>query len=114
MLELTKKLMAEGLISMTEAARLFGSCRSQAPTHPNTVVRKCRPGDRLPDGTRLVLEHVQVANRLMTSRQAVERHVAALTAAFAAPADAPPAPRSPAQRKRASDAAANELRRRGS
>ncbi len=107
MLELTKRLMTEGLISMSEAAKMFGSCRNGAPTHPSTVGRMFLKGDLLPDGTRLKLEHVRVANRLMTSRQAVLRHIAALTAAYAA---APVvAPRSPAQRRRASEAAARKL-----
>lgn len=107
MLELTKRLMSEGLISMSEAAKLFGSCRSGAATHRATLTRKCLKGDRLPDGTRLRLEHVRVANRLMTSRAAVVRYVAALTAA---PAAVPAiALRSPAARRRGSDAAARAL-----
>ena len=109
MLELTKRLMTEGLISMSEAAKMFGSCRSGAPTHPGTMTRKCLKGDPLPDGTRLKLAHVRVANRLMTSREAVLRHIAALTAAF----ETAPAVtfRSPAQRNRVSEAAARDLNR---
>lgn len=92
MLELTKQLMTEGLISMKEAAKMFGSCRSGAGTHPATVTRKCLQGDRLPDGTRLKLEHVRVANRLMTSRDAVLRHIAALTAGCEPAPAQPPVP----------------------
>jgi hypothetical protein len=108
MLELTKQLMAEGLISMSEAAKMFGSCRNGAGTHPATVTRKCLKGDRLPDGTRIKLEHVRVANRLMTSGQAVVRHIAGLTAGCedASPRTAP-LPR-PASARRAATARAVE------
>lgn len=111
MLELTQQLMTEGLISMSEAAKMFGSCRSGVPTHRATVTRKCLKGDPLPDGTRLRLEHVRVANRLMTSREAVIRHVTALTEALNS--HNPPSSRAPATRSRESEAALNEVARRG-
>jgi hypothetical protein len=115
MTETVERLMAEGLISMSEAAKMFGSCRSGAATHPATLTRKCLKGDPLPDGTRLKLEHVRVANRLMTSRQAVIRHITAMTAAAEpVPAEpARPAPSTPKARTKAATRAAEVLQRRG-
>lgn len=109
MVEIVERLMSEGFISMAEAAKMFGSCRNGAATHPATLARKCLKGDLLPDGTRLKLEHVRVANRLMTSRQAVVRHIAALTAAAGQPATSEAPVRSPAARTRDSAKAAAEL-----
>ncbi len=83
MLDATKRLMAEGLISMAAAAKMYGSSRSGLPTHSSTLTRKCNRGDVLPDGSYRRLEHVRVANRLMTSAEAVARHIAAVTEAFA-------------------------------
>ena len=106
-----EELIAEGLISMSEAAKMFGSCRNGKPTHPATLTRKCLKGDLLPDGTRLRLEHVRVANRLMTTRQAVIRHLTALTEALNRNDSIPS--RSPNARHRQSEAAGRELARRG-
>jgi Protein of unknown function (DUF1580) len=113
MLELTKQLMTEGLISMSEAAKMFGSCRNGVGTHPATVTRKCLKGDRLPDGTRLKLEHVRVANRLMTSREAVIRYIAETTGACEANS-APTSPKPVASpRHSASERAVKRLKERG-
>ena len=111
--QLVERLISEGLISMAQAAKMYGSCRGGAATHPATLTRKCLKGDLLPNGTRRKLEHVRVANRLMTTRQAVIRHIAAITTATNSPTGNAAPVRSPAARHRASEQAGKELEQMG-
>jgi hypothetical protein len=105
------RLTAEGLISLTAAAPLLGSYRRGRPTHPATLARHCLTGCVGPDGVRRRLEHLRVSGRLMTTRPAVLRYLAAQQPPDAG--DPPPAPRPPAARARASARADEELRRLG-
>lgn len=102
--KLIERLISEGAIGMTEAASLPGTFRGGRPCHPSTLTRWCLTGVRLPDGTVLRLEHFRVAGRLMTSRAALLRFLAAQQTG---PPDPPP--RSPAQRDRDAAAAGLEL-----
>ncbi|QDU21822.1 DUF1580 domain-containing protein [Urbifossiella limnaea] len=107
--DLVDRLLTEGPIGPAAAARLYGSYRSGRPTHPSTVVRHIQEGVRLADGTTLRLEGVRIGGRLVTSRAAVVRFVAAQQPAAAEQPAATP-PRSPAQRATAADAAGERLK----
>ncbi|MFO0796375.1 MAG: DUF1580 domain-containing protein [Gemmataceae bacterium] len=105
--DLVERLLTEGPIGPAAAARLYGSYRGGRPTHPSTIVRHIQDGVRLADGTVLRLEGVRIGGRLVTSRPAIVRFIAAQQ-----PADAPaPArPRSPAAGATAADAAGERLK----
>ena len=107
---LIERLIAEGTIGMSETARLLGTFRGGRPCHPSTPTRWCLDGVKLLDGRVLRLEHYRTAGRLMTSRAALVRFLAAQQQ----PVDVPDVIlRSPAQRKRASDGCSTELTRMG-
>ncbi|AMV27355.1 hypothetical protein VT84_23350 [Gemmata sp. SH-PL17] len=101
--ELVEALTDEGLISMKDAAKLYGRKTNYA-----TVRRHCLDGIVLPDGTRLHLEHIRLAGSIVTSKQAVIRFIAAQN-------ETPPVSgqirnrETPAQRTRAQAAASAEM-----
>ncbi len=103
-------LLAEELISLAAAARLFPGARGAVRVNPATVHRWCTKGTRTPDGNVVKLEFVRAGCRVLTSRQAVARYVAALSVA---PESAEIPTRSPLARKRAADAAAAALKAMG-
>ena len=74
---MVEKLVGEGLISMSAAARLYGQARSGVPTHRSTPARHAIKGVRLSDGRLLRLESVRVNGQLRTSRAAVLRFIVA-------------------------------------
>src|SRR5262245_14006607 len=96
---------------MNAAAKLFGTFKGGRPVHPSTVSRWASAGVVVAGGTRLRLEAVRLAGRLVTSRAAVVRFVQAQQDSPSAPE--PPATRSLAERHRAARAAAAELGRMG-
>jgi hypothetical protein len=105
-----ERLISEGPIGMAETGRMLGSFRGGRPCHSSTPARWCLSGVKLADGRTLRLEHYRTAGRLMTSRAALIRFLAAQQV----PVDVPDvAPRSPAERRRAVNAAAEELKRLG-
>jgi len=94
------KLVFERLISFIEATRV-----TPGRPHVSTVVRWGTKGVR-----GVLLETILVGGRRFTSHEAIERFIAAVTAA----ANGEPAPtRTPAQRQREHDRAAAELARDG-
>lgn len=93
------RLLDEHPIGMSQAARLLGTFRGGRACHPSTVVRWCHPGVRLADGRQLRLEHLKVAGRLMTSRPALLRFLAAQQTPDSCPEVEPP--RTAAERRRA-------------
>jgi hypothetical protein len=105
------RILSEGPIGASEAARLLGVFRGGRSTHPSTPVRWMLSGVQLADGRRLKLEHIRVANRLMTSRPALVRFLVAQQSPDAV-LDAEPV-RTPASRRRAAARAEEELARRG-
>jgi hypothetical protein len=107
-----ERLIAEGLIGLLAAARLFPPGRVDRPTSPATVGRWCRRGVKMPDGRLAVLEHTRVGGRWCTSRPAVARFLALLTSAHPSPVDQPAPARTPtpARRQRAAERAAEKLR----
>jgi hypothetical protein len=101
---LVERLTSEGLISMKDAAKLYGRA-----THKSTATRHAVKGVKLADGTVIRLEAIRVSGALVTSRAAVLRFFAAQNA----PADATPAEPTPTpkQRNRAAAAASKEASR---
>ena len=102
-------LISEGPIGMAAAARLMGTFRGGKPTHPSTLTRHCLAGVKLQTGEVVRLEHFRAANRLMTTRPALLRFLAAQQVQ----PTAPPVVRSPAARNRASARSALELKKFG-
>jgi hypothetical protein len=103
-------LTAETRIRLAAAARSVPPIRAGRAVHPSTVLRWILRGSRLPDGSRLRLEAVRTPGGWFTSREAIDRFLAALTEAALARGGAPtPAPRTPAQRRRSSARAAEQL-----
>jgi hypothetical protein len=110
--ETAARLIAEGLIGLPAAARIFPPGRADRPTSPATVWRWCRRGVRLPDGRVAVLEHTRVGGRWVTSKLAVARFLALLASAHPSPVDQPTITptQTPACRQRAAERAAEKLR----
>jgi hypothetical protein len=107
---LTEIQSGDGL-SLYAVGRLFPGHRGGASVSPATVFRWVKKGTRIPNGRIVRLEAVRIGNRWLTSRNALARFVATLTAA----SDVAPTPpsRSSSQSARASQAAERELIRRG-
>ena len=107
---LTEIQSGDGL-SLSAAGRLFPGHRENGTVDPSTVFRWVTKGMRTGDGLMVRLEAVRVGGRWLTSRGAVARFVAALTAAAdpVSAATTPPTLRTPAARRRASEKAAAEL-----
>jgi hypothetical protein len=103
----------EGL-SLAAAGRQFPGHRGGVSVAPSTVLRWKKKGARTIDGGVVKLEAVRVGGRWLTSRGAVARFVAALTAASdpSAIVKTPPR-RTLTARRRESEAAAAELKARG-
>lgn len=71
------RILSEGALGMSAAARLLGTFRDGRPTHPSTVARWHRDGVTLADGRVIRLEAIRLNGRLVTSRAAIVRFVAA-------------------------------------
>jgi hypothetical protein len=102
-------------LSLSGAGRLFPGHRGGNSVDPSTVFRWVTKGMRTPDGRFVRLEAVRVGARWLTSRPAVTRFVAALTAA-ADPSPATPSPppaRTSAARRKSCDRAIRNLKARG-
>jgi hypothetical protein len=82
--------------------------------HPSSWTRRILRGDSTPVG-RIRLKAVRLGSKWVTTERAVSEHLAAVTAAHLGmvAAGEPPASRSPSARRRASEAAAKELKRMG-
>ena len=106
---LIERIIAEGAIGCAEAARLFGTFRSGRPCHPATMSRWCITGVRGRDGRRVKLEHFRGAGKLMTSKAAIFRFLAAQQepAETAGPVTIPLP--TPTERRHAIEAAVREM-----
>jgi hypothetical protein len=104
-------LSTETLLNISQAAKRFPPYRAGRPVHGATVTRWILSGIRGPGGQRIRLEAVRRPAGWLTSVEAIERFLLALTLTLGStPA---PAPRSPGKRDRASEQAARELDRIG-
>jgi hypothetical protein len=103
-------LTSETPLSLAAAARRIPPLRGTRPVHPATVLRWVLDGTRLPDGSRLRLEAVRCGGAWITTAEAIDRYLSALTSAPLAGRGTPtPPPRTPGQRRRASERAAERL-----
>src|SRR5262249_29810591 len=93
-------------IGLREAGTIIG--RDGRPVHVSTILRWILSGVRGPDGGKVRLDGARIGGRWTTSREALERFLAALN-----PDTCEPAPRTTAARRRASDAVDRELNRIG-
>lgn len=102
-------------LSLSAAGRLFPGHRANGTVDPSTVFRWRTKGTRTAGGQVVKLEAVRVGGRWLTSRGAVARFVAALTAAAdpGVPATSTPALCAPAVRKRAAEQAVAALKKMG-
>lgn len=98
--ELVDRILGEDVIGMRAVGRMTGQ-------HSASAQRQATQGLLLPDGSRLRLEAIKHGGRLLTSKQAVKRFIAAQNNPTAV-IDSQPV-RSPAARSRASESAAREL-----
>jgi hypothetical protein len=108
------EIQSGGGLSLSTAGRLFPGHRGGKSVDPSTVFRWITKGSRTVGGKTVKLEAVRAGGRWLTSRGAVARFVAALTAA-ADPASTttPPASRTPAVRRRAAEKAVATLKAMG-
>ncbi len=100
--ELVERLTVEGLISMKDAAKLYGRT-----THKSTPTRHAVKGVRLPNGEVLRLEAIRVSGALVTSRAAVLRFFAAQNQQPAS-TESSQQPPTPKGRRRAAESAAKQ------
>lgn len=106
---LATQLVREGLISLREAAPIFGTGRGGKSRHPATLTRDILKGATLPSGRRVRLEALRINGAFKTSRLAVLRYIEAQNA-IDDPADTSTAPPvTPAARRSAQVAASAEL-----
>lgn len=100
-----ERLLTEDKIGLAAAGVLAGGTGGR-PIRPTTVARWCIRGIRVMSVGVVRLEHFRAGGKLLTSRRAVARFLAAQSGN----AGNDPIPvRSPAERNRASDRAAAEL-----
>jgi hypothetical protein len=103
-------LMAETLISVSEAARSIPAHRGTGRCNPATVWRWITEGVRSTSGERVRLESVRIGGRFVTSREALDRFIQRLSADAGVAA---PAPRTPTQRQRSAKRADESLAKTG-
>jgi hypothetical protein len=110
-MQVTNNLLSETVRNLTEAANLFPSFRNGRPVHPATLTRWILKGVRGPNGACVRLEALKRPAGWITSVEAVERFLAALTPNLNA--SRAPTPATPGKRRRASERAAKELEKLG-
>jgi hypothetical protein len=109
---MTIDLRTEEKMSLSQAARTLPPGRLGRPTSLSTLLRWIQDGVKTPSGEIVHLEALRLGSRWLTSAEALQRFAEKLTPG----ADAPSAagtPRTAARRRRASEKAADELKRRG-
>ena len=105
-------LVREPWISLSQAAKLFPPARRGRPVSASCVWRWFKEGVRTADGRRVHLETLRVANRYVTSEDAVRRFILAQqpdSASGSPETLGRSAPRSAGQRSRADAKAARKL-----
>ncbi len=73
-------ILDEDRLSLEEARALLGT--GGKPCNFTTAWRAVTQGHLLPDGTKLRLEAVRIGGQWVTSKQAIERYVVAMTEAW--------------------------------
>jgi hypothetical protein len=99
-------LLTEGdKLGMGKAGEWIGSNQGGPSVHATTVTRWCLRGVRLAGGARIRLEHFRCGGKLLTTKAAIVRFLAAQTEN---PGNLPN-PRTPTERTRAAALSAAEL-----
>jgi hypothetical protein len=102
----------EKLIRLHEAAVVVPPSRGAERTHISTILRWILTGTKGPGGEAVRLEAVRAGRKWLTSREALQRFLEALTPDLEQ-ARATPTPRTPGRRQRASERAGQQLARMG-
>lgn len=110
-LTLVERILGEGPIGMSVAARRLGVYRQGKGMHPSNVTRMHHKGFRDAAGNVVKLEAIRLQGRLVTSWPAVVRYIQAQQVAASAENTIPP--RSPAARTKASVEAGRRLEEMG-
>jgi hypothetical protein len=111
--QVLSEIIAGDALGMGAAARMLPAHRGEGTARPSTIWRWIVQGVRTPDGSTVKLEASRVGGRWLTSRAALARFSAALTPVSPGTATTPHRSRTPLARRKAAEAAANELARRG-
>jgi hypothetical protein len=101
-------ITTEDALSLTDAAKVLPKGRNGARPQLSTLLRWILGGVRALDGRLVRLEAVRLGRKWVTSRQALQRFVAALTPSHSDTGASPP-PRTANQRRRASERAGMKL-----
>lgn len=109
---MSASLLIETPIPISAVAREIPGARGAKSVNPSTVWRWCTQGTRTPDGRRVRLEYYRIGSRVMTTKEAVARYVARLSATTEGEETNTQA-RTPHERRKASERAAAELERMG-
>lgn len=107
---MSASLLTESPTPISAVAREIPGARGAKCVNPSTVWRWCTQGTRTPDGRRVRLEYYRIGSRVMTTREAVARFVAKLSAHETVD-DTPT--RTPSERRKADKRAEAELRAMG-
>jgi hypothetical protein len=112
---LAARLLGEGAISISQAAKLYPRVRQNKPASPVTVFRHITDGITLPDGRTLKLEACRWIGRWITSPAAVTRFLAAQNTEPVGNGRRSEValPRTPSRRQRESARAARQLEKAG-
>jgi hypothetical protein len=70
------RILDEHKIDTDETCELLGTAEN--PVHSVTVLRAMNQGRKTPSGQRVYLEHLHIGGKIITSREACERYLAAL------------------------------------
>ncbi|MBN9522396.1 DUF1580 domain-containing protein [bacterium] len=103
------EIAAGDVLTLAGVAAMFPAHRGKGRMNPSAVFRWATTGTKTRDGRSVLLGTVRVGHRLLTSKAAVARYVAAISHT---PAAATPQPTPTARRGRGEQAAA-ELERLG-
>jgi hypothetical protein len=108
-------LAKEQGIGLSEATKLYPSCRNGRPTHISTPLRHITKGVRLSNGVVVRLEGARLGSRWITSVEAVQRFMERLTAGAleSATGENSPPVRTFRQRRRELDRVDRELDKAG-
>ena len=106
-------LSQERGLSPSEAAQLLPSFRAGRPCHASRIIRLIVKGVAIPDGSRISLEALKIANQWITTSRCITEFGQRLAAAQLQARDDTPQPRPTKARTRAAERADRELDRIG-
>jgi hypothetical protein len=104
-------LLLEEVYSFAQATRFVPPARNGKKTHISTLLRWAIKGAKAPNGTIVRLEAMRLGGRWVTSREAIQRFMAALTPRL--DGGDGPCVRTATSRQRASESAQQKLEKLG-